>query len=171
MNIFALHSEPSTAALMQADKHVVKMVLETAQILSTVIHLHGDSRSQYVYRKTHEHHPCVQWAAENTANYDWLVRHFIALSTEYEWRYIKRHKSWIKFHNMFGGPPSQMDIEQDPSPFALAMPDQYKFYETPVECYRAYYVNEKVHLLKYTRRTEPEWIFLDKYNPRVLASH
>ena len=68
MNIFALSNDPHEAAQMQCDKHVVKMTLETAQILSTVHHLHGCIFADQMYKATHKSHPCTLWAAENSAN-------------------------------------------------------------------------------------------------------
>ena len=35
MNIFYLDTRPKEAAMMHCDKHCVKMILETAQLLST----------------------------------------------------------------------------------------------------------------------------------------
>lgn len=157
MNIFALDNDPREAARMQCDKHVVKMVLETAQMLSTVHHIHG-SASEHLYRPTHRNHPCTLWAAENTANYRWLHHHFRALATEYEWRYIKRHKSWLKLHILLDNAPPTMDIAEDITPFARAMPEQYKYFDDPVDSYRMYYAVEKAHILQYTRREMPRWL-------------
>lgn len=159
MNIFALDNDPSLAALMHCDKHVVKMVLETAQILSTVHHLCGSSRAGEVYKPTHKNHPSVKWAAESASNYRWLAMLFQGLAYEYSWRYNKSHKSWVQLGGRLLKYPKGLAGLACRAPFALAMPDVYKFVSNdPVECYRAYYWHEKRDLLTYTKRDEPEWL-------------
>lgn len=125
MNIFILSENPLKAAQMQCDKHVVKMVLETAQILSTV--------AGGPYKPTHKNHPCVLWAARNLTNFQWLVRHGIALCHEYSLRYGKRHKSQDVIESIV--PP---DLPVGISEFVQCMPDQYKDSD-PVVAYRKYY--------------------------------
>ena len=88
LNIFVLHKNPQLAAQYQCDKHVVKMILETAQLLC----------SPYVpgvapYRRTHYNHPCAKWTRESQSNYFWLGIHGLALADEYTYRYGKIHKS------------------------------------------------------------------------------
>ena len=85
MQIIILDTNPIIAAQYQADKHCVKMVLETAQILSTI--------AGGPYKPTHQKHPCVLWAGQNRTNFNWLCRHGLALAHEYTRRYGKRHKS------------------------------------------------------------------------------
>ena len=70
MNIFVLDSDPKVAATMLCDKHVVKMILESAQMLSTVAHTNGHIPR---YRPTHSKHPCTLWAGESKSNWQWLV--------------------------------------------------------------------------------------------------
>ena len=163
MNIFALDKRPNIAAQMHCDKHVVKMVLETAQILSTVHHLYESKRAKDAYKPTHKNHPCVKWAAESMGNYQWLYRLFENLSREYKHRYGKNHKSWVKLWDVVNVAPRSPRRMPGPvtllTPFALAMPDVYKFVSSdPVECYRAYYFHEKAEMLKYTNREPPEWL-------------
>lgn len=160
MNIFALHDRPNYAAQMHCDKHVVKMVLETAQILSTVHHLYESDIAAVVYKPTHKNHPSVKWAAESRGNYQWLYRLFDHLSREYTHRYNKQHKSWMKLWDVVNQVPRSMPGPAlAKTPFALAMPDVYKFVsDDPVECYRAYYIHEKADMLTYTNRARPEWM-------------
>jgi len=161
MNIFVLDNDPANAAAMHCDKHVVKMVLETAQILSTVHHLHDSPIAHKVYKPTHKNHPCVKWAAESSDNYRWLAQLFTKLAYEYSRRYDKAHKSQREMWRPLMCLPFVFNNESSGkcTPFALAMPDVYKFVsDDPVECYRAYYWHEKRDLLKYTRREEPEWL-------------
>ena len=75
MNIFFVHKDPVIAAQSLCDKHVVKMVLETAQILCTAIHNSSNGDIKPPYRPTHKNHPCVKWAGLSGANFDWLYRH------------------------------------------------------------------------------------------------
>ena len=79
MNIFYLDKCPHKAAELQYNKHVVKMILESAQMLCTAHHVHGDPAS-VPYRQTHRYHPSTIWARENASNYEWLFHHFCALS-------------------------------------------------------------------------------------------
>jgi len=97
MNIFYLHTDPQLAAEFQCDVHVVKMPLESAQMLCTVAHMLGFNHLiPGCYKPTHRNHPCVQWAASRRANYDWLVRHAIWLCVEYKRRYKRTHRSsWV----------------------------------------------------------------------------
>ena len=147
MNIFALDYDPIVAAEYHCDKHVVKMVLETAQMLSTITG-HG-------YRPTHINHPCTVWARESTQNFLWLYGLGMALGKEFQHRYRKRHKSSIIIAEQW--PPPKSIPEGPLTPFALAMPDEYKV-DCPVESYRNYYAGAKKDLLNYTRRDLPEWL-------------
>jgi hypothetical protein len=163
MNIFALDNSPMRAAPMHCDKHVVKMVLETAQILSTVHHLCETPWANHLYKPTHKNHPCVKWAAETAQNYYWLYQLFESLAGEYTHRYKQNHKSYVKLSHMLRHPPINLcgrRIKQtNRTPFALAMPDVYKFVsDDPVECYRAYYLHEKRDMLTYTKRDKPVWM-------------
>lgn len=85
MQVFVLDKDPVLAARYHCDKHVVKMIVETCQLLCTAHHLHGSE--QPPYRKTHVNHPCAIWARESRANYDWLIQLGFALSDEYTLRY------------------------------------------------------------------------------------
>ena len=154
MNIFVLDNDPRTAAQYHCDKHVVKMVLETAQILCSVNHEAGRPAP---YRKTHVNHPCTVWARASSANYAWLVELGKALSDEYTWRYGKTHKSSAVI-DLLTSPPD--GIPRGPlTPFALAMPEQYRC-DDPVQSYRDYYVKEKGHILSYKRRNTPDFVNL-----------
>jgi len=155
MNIFVLDYCPTVAAQMQCDKHVVKMPLECAQMLSTVHRAYG-SDDVVLYKSTHKHHPCTLWAAQTRANYYWLYDHFKALSDEYTHRYFKTHLSWSKLCDVVAHPPAQMRND-GLTQFAQAMPDEYKR-DDAVSAYRAYYINEKAKILTYTRRDKPNWL-------------
>lgn len=153
MNIFVLDECPINAAINQVDKHVVKMTLETAQLLSTCHRVLESSVSEEVYRKTHANHPCSVWLRQSRQNYEWLYSHFRALLDEYSFRYGKPHKCGNYLELL-----SMCPVEEDCglTPFALAMPDEYKR-ECPVESYIAYYLGEKNYMFKWTKRTPPDW--------------
>ena len=147
MNIFVLDQDPYVAARYHCDKHVVKMVLETAQMLSTITG-HG-------YRPTHLNHPCTVWARQSTGNFQWLYDLGLALGKEYTHRYRKRHKSSFVIAEQW--PPPETIPAGPLTPFALAMPEQYKC-DCPVQSYRAYYVGDKAGILSYKNRAEPYWL-------------
>jgi len=161
MNIFFLDWCPVKAAQYQCDKHVVKMVLESAQLLSTVYHVVQPPscpiRNQ-VYKATHVNHPCSKWARESGANFDWLARHGIALCEEYTFRYGKIHKCENLIRLMyFMQPGFDIILNEEISSPAQAMPLQYKRYN-PVEAYRAYYIGEKAKFAKWVKgREAPDW--------------
>lgn len=90
MNIFVTDRDPYLAAQALDNRRLVKMVLETAQILSTVM---WDTDDWGPYRPTHRNHPCTRWAGESLSNYAWLLEHFAALCTEYTHRYGRVHAS------------------------------------------------------------------------------
>lgn len=132
MNIFILDTHPVLAAQMQCDKHVVKMVLETAQILSTV--------TGGPYKPTHAGHPCVIWAGHNRTNFNWLIRHGLALGEEYTFRYGKKHKS----HSVIEDIDDSADVNSFPvgvTEFVQCMPESIRM-KDPVEAYRKYYLTK-----------------------------
>lgn len=101
MNIFATSSDPFECAKQLDNKRLVKMVLETCQLLSTAMSLTGGSGP---YKVTHANHPCSIWVRSSNLNYDWTMAHFEALLKEYTRRYGKVHKCeqyfWILFHGV-----------------------------------------------------------------------
>lgn len=93
MNIFITSPDPIQCAVALDDRRVIKMALESTQMLSTVIHIHHGSHRQEVYRPTHAHHPCTVWTAQNRSNAEWLYAHMVALQEEYRYRFGKIHKT------------------------------------------------------------------------------
>jgi hypothetical protein len=171
MNIFVLDNDAATSARMMCDKHVIKMILESCQLLSTAHHvLDGDpleintGKRRYkthvctkknICKATMINHPCTIWTRENRSNYIWLWRHAYALCKEYTRRYNKVHAMESMLQNELFDPP--MNISKGKlTPFAQAMPDQYKD-ENAVVAYRKYYLNEKVRFAKWSYSEEPEW--------------
>jgi len=141
MNIFYLDPSPSQSAAMMSNKHVVKMVVETAQILSTVHHMYDSNIKEEVYKPTHQHHPSVVWCASNAKHYDWCVAHLEALLEEYTIRYKKTHKT-ASLMRLLKKPPLLIPDKAFYAP-PLAMPDQYKG-DSAVRSYRRYYHAEKL---------------------------
>ena len=91
MNIFYLHKDPEKAARYQYNKHVVKMILESAQMLCTAHHCIMGDDADVPYKPAHRNHPSTKWVAENLYNTAWLIQHGCALSSEYHHRYGKIH--------------------------------------------------------------------------------
>lgn len=157
MNIFVVDSCPIVAAQSLCDVHVVKMTLETAQILSTVQSLTG-TLDERLYRPTHVNHPCTVWARESKANYEWLYLHFVGLADEYQYRYNKVHKSFQKLEEILSHSPLSLS-DSSMSPFAQAMPDECKR-GCAVEAYRVYYglKSSTMPRFTYSHREKPEWL-------------
>ena len=153
MNIFVLSKDPKQAAKWHMDKHIVKMPLETAQILCTVRHQYGDDKAPY--RPTHIHHPCCQWAAESVENYVWLCILGIELCNEYAYRYGKKHKCEAIIEDCLKHTPKRI-ANKGRTPFVQAMPSNCKM-DDPVLAYRNYYITEKSHLASWSNRENPDW--------------
>lgn len=178
MNIFVLDKNPRTSAQMMCDKHVVKMIIESAQMLSTVHRFtSGTEYTDYakngrrIARWTHPtdniggiklykavmlNHPCTIWSRQTAGNYAWLASHALALCDEYEHRYYREHATrqlieWLVDHY----PLTVYGIHL--TPFAQAMPDIYKVPGDAVSAYRAYYNGEKARFAKWTNREIPSW--------------
>jgi hypothetical protein len=135
---------------MLCDKHVVKMVLESAQMLCSI-------REDAPYKRAYYNHPCTIWSRASKKNYLWLYDHAKEIANEYYVRYNKIHKSedvldWC-FRNIdscvFTG--EVLDIP-------LCMPDQYKVIGDPVTSYRNYYLGEKLKFAKWPVGKIPVWV-------------
>ena len=161
MNIFALSKSPRQSAMYHGDKHVVKMLLESCQMLYSVHWVLSSSlesaplakNGQHGYKLAHKNHPCTKWARESRANYLWLAALAVCLAEEYEFRWpgrvhsCKEHALWLK-ENV---PP----LAGKQTPFAVAMDLEYKL-ASPIASYRNYYIKAKMDKRgKYTRREMP----------------
>lgn len=177
MNIFYVDADPREAAISLVDKHVVKMILESAQLLCTAHRvLDGEQytklsktgrkmkswklkgkQDEVLYHATHVNHPSAIWVRESVANYVWLWNHLRCLCNEYTHRYGKYHKidlSGLLFE--LYTPPLNIP-KTDSTPIPLAMPEEYKI-GNPIESYREYYKKAKKDLHKWTKRNPPKWI-------------
>ena len=156
MNIFVLDKDTQKAAQYHCDKHVVKMILESVQIISTVASFYN---IETPYKPTHVNHPCVIWASSSYHNLEWLWDLTVELNKEYLFRYEKaHHKSVIKVAdfnliNKLIKVLPQTDFTYPPQ----CMPEEYR-QENVVQAYRDYYSFGKKHLHKWTKREEPEWL-------------
>ena len=173
MNIFVLHLNPYICAQMHCDKHVVKMIIESAQLLYTCCLICGiigndietfittapvTSKGTHGYRATHKNHPCCKWVRESVENYHWLVTMSKELCAEYTRRYKKihateKHIDWLSYVC-----PAIPNIPM--TPFAIAMPEECKCNnETdidPVKSYRNFYCAKK-KFARWTNVKIPIW--------------
>ncbi len=155
MNIFVLDEDPKVAATYHCDKHVVKMILETAQMLSTVHRHFQTSQSLEVYKSVHVNHPATRWAGSTAGNYAWLLALGTELCHEYTYRYEKRHKT----QDLLTGPLLMIPeaLRQERTSFVQCIPERYKCGDA-VTAYRQYYLGEKLHFARWSKRSSPYWV-------------
>ena len=156
MNIFVLDLDPRKCAEYHNNRHVVKMVLETSQLLCGVHHMTDPLTTEQVpYKLSHKNHPCSIWARQCIENYIWLCDLGLSLCEEYTYRYGKRHKSQDVIEWCLINKPNLRE-NGDITSFALAMPDECKT-KTAVESYRLYYLTHKRDMSTWKSRNKPEW--------------
>ena len=191
MNIFYLDHDVKKCAEMHNDKHVVKMILEYAQLLSTAhrildgVHTVGksqtgrkkitytlpDSRDAVLYSATHVNHPSAVWVRQSKQNYVWLMQMWCCLLQEYTYRYGKQH-ACSKLVSPLAEIPHNLPDKPftEPTP---AMPDDVKVYDEVVtdrftlnslKSYRNYYIKNKTHLANWKKRPVPSW-YLENIRP------
>jgi hypothetical protein len=153
MNIFVLDTDPRRCAEMHCDKHVVKMIVETAQLLCGAHHMISD-RDDIPYRLSHKNHPCSIWVRESRNNYRWLCELGLELCAEYTRRYGKIHKTEEVLKWCARNFPELPEI--DMTDFRLAMPESCQIHSDSVLNYREYYIREKVSFCTWKTST-PEW--------------
>ena len=143
MNIFYLHECPDKAARLQYNKHVVKMILESAEMLCTAHHCYGDKDQveNVPYKQAHLNHPSTIWTRRSKSTYMWLYNHMMALGDEYTKRYGKTHLSITKCKDFLAIPPRHIQGDDWCQP-PQAMPDEYKD-ECSIQAYWNYYIGEK----------------------------
>ena len=156
MNIFFLDENPKLSAQYHVDKHVVKMILETAQLLCGVHHMTDHNTDQVPYKLSHKNHPCAIWARESLSNYLYLCELGLELGKEYTYRYGKRHKSQDIIEWCIVNHPPLKELG-DITPFRLAMPEECKI-GNAVESYREYYIKEKKYFSKWKNRKIPHFM-------------
>ena len=155
MNIFVLDNNIKKCAQYHCDQHMVKMILESVQIMCTVLNKKGFSAP---YKSTHIKHPCVYWVEESFDNFTWLTTLTYELNSEYKYRYEKQtnHKSLEVLTEIQNFKYKSQGL----TPFAQAMPNQYKVKNNAVRAYRKFYRAEKLSFAKWTKRKPPKWLML-----------
>lgn len=184
MNIFYLDHDPVIAAQMQCNKHISKMCVESAQMLSTAHRMLdgtivlGPSKSgkrivkhwilegtnnDILYKAVHINHPCTVWTRECSANYEWHFQHFVALAEEYQFRYGKVHASLEKLYDILAKPPLHIRKSAELTQIPLAMHDECKISDDPVVCYRTFYMTKQDRFnMVWTKRNVPDWFVYNK---------
>ena len=176
MNIFYVDDDPVIAARALVNKHVVKMIVETCQLLSTAhrvldgqmvtVLVNGKRRKRWqlpnhrenvLYKATHVNHPSAIWARSSTQNYRWLVKHLKALLSEYTYRYGKIHKCETDLLYTLVRPPNNL-VNTELTEMPCCMPVEYIVSGDPVASYRNYYQYGKTNLHNWKRRAKPGWI-------------
>ena len=157
MNIFFLDKNPNLSAQYLCDKHIPKMLLESAQMLSTALHSHTMGISTGIYKEAYPNHPMTKWVGFNRDNFNWALENAMWIDEEYKTRFKKQHKS---------GKVIQCIINNDyykdiPDGFfsepPQCMPDEYKDKDY-VTAYRKYYQGAKAYFAKWERGVlAPEW--------------
>lgn len=156
MNIFVLDENPRIAASLHCDVHVVKMILETTQILCTVRHLTGDPVPDG-YKPTHANHPCTKWARESSGNYLWLCGLLYWLHDEYECRYKRVHASHRLQALLYTGILPALGPR---TPFIFCGPESC-IRETVTESYRELYRLKSRTMkrpMRWSKRPAPAWV-------------
>lgn len=175
MNIFLLDMNPVIAARMQCDKHVVKMVTESAQMLSTAHRILDGTpvpsktktikawthpeHDDVLYKAVHINHPCTLWTMESKWNYDWHYMHFKSLSTEYRHRYNRQHASFNKLRDILQDSPANIpDIGQTPFRLAMGAAPECIDESDPVGSYRKFYMTKQDRFkMVWTKAEVPYW--------------
>ena len=159
MNIFVLDRNVDALVQAHVDKHVVKMILEHAQMLSTAVRLTlPEDKVGPAYKASYQKHPCTLWVMEALENWLWLREVTIRLNEEFMYRFDK--KVWHKSATVVANLPIPELEDKSMTPFAMAMPDNIKE-DDRVQAYRDYYNTHKRHLFKWTKRPVPEWVVLE----------
>jgi hypothetical protein len=161
MNIFFLSYDPYECAIMHCSKHVIKMILESVQMLCAAHHVTDPKHERYYppYKLAHKNHPCTIWVRTSVSNYIWLCELAIELCKEYTFRYGKIHKSQQYADELMYILPDIQDLGLTEP--AQAMPEQYKCKGDAIQAYKNYYLGDKTRMLtwkgKYGNREEPIW--------------
>ena len=155
MNVFWLDEDPRQAARYHCDRHVNKMLVEAAQVLSTAARAHGYD-AEFLYRPTHADHPVVKWASESRANWNRLYEFAGALNEEFVERFghDEPHASWAMLRRIDRDALALPDA--DPTEPPQCMPEEYRRPDL-VNAYRTYYANDK-RWAEWNHSPAPEWL-------------
>lgn len=167
MNIFVVDESPEISAISLLDKHIVKMPLESLQMMSTIADYLGFDSP---YRPVMLNHPCTIWARESKQNFLWLWEHAGSLCEEYTSRYGKTHKCELTMNDYN---PSWMNVveklpDKGLTPFAIAISDTMLCRKiegfddlSEVDKYRQYYIHDKRRIATW-RQNKPDWFVEEK---------
>ena len=178
MNIFYLHKDPKICAEMHLDKHVVKMLIEYAQLMSTAhrmldgikyiaksktgrkvtrFRLENSNEEATIYKACHINHPSAVWVRDNAYNYQWLYQMWSCLHEEFKIRYgsNKEHKSYVVLKDLLRNSPKNIPLNIPFQQPTQAMPDDVKN-EDSITAYRDYYVKYKKDFATW-KTSIPEW--------------
>ena len=179
MNIFFLHRDPEQAAKEHVDKHVVKMIVEYAQLLSTAhrmldgiewtdyskngrkikrYRLENPNKEKAVYKACHYNHPSAVWVRENKLHYQWLYNLFKKLGHEYTHRYGKVHSTNLLLNQLLEEAPNNIPVIdwKDPPPAMKHYPDCIVPGDS-LQSYKNYYIVAKAYFAKWSKRDTPKW--------------
>ena len=159
MNIFFLDRDPYKAALALCDKHVPKMLLESAQMLSTAVQANAEKKFDDLYKPAYPKHPMTIWVGFNRDCFRWALENAVYINHQYEQRFNKGHKSFrvieTIYNNNYIDDISNGFFKEPPQ----CMPDQYKLRsDLYVKAYRKYYQGAKAYFAKWEKGVfAPEW--------------
>jgi hypothetical protein len=165
MNLFILSLIQREIAEYMMDKHVSKILLEAVQMLCSAKRILDpeDEINDRIYKLAHKNHPVTIWCRKSKANFLWTLDLVEELHKEWRFRYghpeTKFHKSYLMALILRENMPKDDTFEEiGLTPFALAMPVEFKT-EDPVESYRNYYMSEEKQKISSwnKRREKPEW--------------
>ena len=179
MNIFFFYRDPEQAAKEHVDKHVVKMIVEYAQLLSTAhrmldgieytdyskngrkikrYRLENPNKEKVIYKACHYNHPSAVWVRENRLHYQWLYRLFKKLGHEYTHRYGKVHSTNLLLNQLLEDSPTNIPVIdwKDPPPAMKHYPDCIVPGDS-LQSYKNYYIVAKAYFAKWSKRETPQW--------------
>jgi hypothetical protein len=180
MNIFRLDDNPRKAAELQCDKHIPKMIVESAQMLSTTHRMldgietkclskSGKRMVKYyllesdlepiMYKAVHFNHPSTVWTRESIENYQWHYEHFVGLCDEYKYRYGRIHKTDELLRDILKRPPVNIPkVSETPFKLAMGSNPECMYPSDPVRSYREFYQTKQDRFkMVWTKRPVPEW--------------
>ena len=167
MNLFILSWLQREIAEYMMDKHVSKILLEAVQMLCSakrVLDPDDEETNNQIYKLAHKNHPVTIWCRTSHANFVWVLDLVEALHAEWKYRYghpeSKIHKSYIVAQLLRKAIPAETKFAQTGlTPFAMAMPDEFKISGDPIQAYRNYYMSaEKQKIATWKKkRGKPDW--------------
>ena len=156
MNIFFLDKTPEKSAEFLCDKHIPKMLLESAQMLSTAVRKYEED-TEPIYKSAYPNHPMTKWVGFNRDCFNWALENAIHIHEEYRFRFNKNHKSYDVISNIINNNYSNDIPEGFFKEPPQCMPDEYK-HKNYVTAYRSYYAGDKDRFAKWEKgRSKPKW--------------